>query len=274
MLIDAHVHIFPPEFIARRQQLAEEEPDFALLYANEQSPMRDGGQLLRDMRGVDRAWVVGFNWRLQKNAVCHNDYLLRMAQAHPGKLRCLAGFHPSAPWAAAEASRALQNGMHGLGELAFYHSDLNLDELAPLCNLCATHNAPLMLHINEPIGTHYAGKAPMGLTLTYQLVKQHPGCKFVLSHLGGGIFFYQTLKAREVALALQNVWLDTAASPFVYQPLALKLAVQLMGREKILLASDYPLLGWERTRQLLLQAELGPQELDMVCGLNAAQLIT
>lgn len=272
MLIDAHAHIFPPRFIAERKRLVEKEPYFALLYADPGSPMADHEQLLghMDTHAIDQAWVVGFSWHNQENAVVHNNYLLEAARAHPSRLCAFGGMWPSAPWARQEAERVLASGIHGLGELAFYDSDLNLESLFPLCRLCQHYNVPLMLHVNEPIGKHYAGKAPMGLASIYQLMAQRGQCRLILSHLGGGVFFYKTLKAAQVRTAMQNVWLDIAAAPFLYQPLALKLAVDLMGADKILLGSDYPLLNIERTRRLLLEADLGPQEMELICAGNAA----
>lgn len=276
MLLDAHVHIFPPEFIARREQLAAEEPFFALLYADPKSPMQSHEGLLQDMRagGIDRAWVVGFSWQLEKNARAHNDYLLRTAQEHPEKLRAFAGLWAKAGWAHKEAKRVLEMGINGLGELAFYDQDLHLSSLSPLCNLCAAYNVPLMLHVNEPLGKIYAGKAPMGLGRSFQLLEQHPRCRIILSHMGGGIFFYKTLVPRQVGNAFANLWLDTAATPFLYQPRALKLAVELLGADRVLLGSDYPLLSLKRTLSLVERAGLSEAEMNMVCGQAAMELVS
>jgi predicted TIM-barrel fold metal-dependent hydrolase len=237
--------------------------------------MSDGPQLLRhlDSARIERAWVVGFSWRQEANAKAHNDYLRDMAQTFPDRLRWLAGMWPAAPWALAEAKRVMLNGSHGLGELAFYDRDLRLPPLNRLCRLCQEYDAPLMLHVNEPVGENYPGKAPMGLSRTYEFLRMNPRGKIILAHLGGGIFFYKLLKSAQARKVMDNVWLDLAASPYLYQPQALRLAVQLMGAEKILLGSDYPLLTLARTQGLLSQAGLSPEDFAMVSGQAANTLI-
>ena len=136
--------------------------------------------------------------------------------------------HPPAGWALHEAERCLAAGLHGLGELAFYDTDLDNASLDPVCRLCAEADRPLLLHTNEPVGHQYPGKAPMTLAALYALVGAHPATRLVLAHMGGGLFFYSLMK-KEVSQVLANVWLDTAAAPFLYRPRAYALAVELLG---------------------------------------------
>ena len=223
---------------------------------------------------MDVSWVVGFPWIKGENARLHNDYLRQAIQAHPTRLKGLACVHPPMDWARGEAERSLAMGLHGLGELAFYDCDVDPDSLGPLCDLAAEADVPLLLHTNEPVGHQYPGKAPMTLAALYKLVTSHPATKLVLAHMGGGLFFFAALK-REVSDVLANVWLDTAAAPFLYKPRAYGLAVELMGPDKLLLGSDYPLLPVSRYQRELSSPEAGlsPTELEMVLGLNASRLI-
>jgi len=45
-----------------------------------------------------------------------------------------------------------------------------------------------------------------------------------------------------VKAALKNVYFDTAASPYLYTPQVYGQVAQLVGAEKILFGSDYPLI--------------------------------
>ena len=272
MLIDVHAHIFPPAFIQNRRALAQQEPFFALMYADLKSPMAHHEQLLDTMQSgqVDASWAVGFTWQEEKNAVAHNDYLISLASEK--RLYCLGAIWAKAPWALAEARRILMAGLRGLGELGFYQSDIDVEALSPFCRLCADFNVPLMLHVNEPVGAAYAGKAPMELTRIYRLIKENPATKFILSHLGGGLFFYLLLK-KEVRDIMANVWLDSAAAPYLYESRALKMAVELMGADKVLLGSDYPLLSPARHLAQMRDAGLSEDELALVCGRNAGKLM-
>lgn len=276
MIVDAHTHIFPPRVLANRERFLEGEPFFAGIYSDPKAPLVDAQGLIRamDADAVDISWALGFPWVRAENARMHNDYLAQAQTESSGRLRGLACVHPPADWAQAEAERALGLGLSGLGELAFYDSDLDLDALAPLCALCAEADAPLLLHTNEPVGHKYPGKAPMTLAALYALVRRHPETKLVLAHMAGGLFFYSLLK-KEVSQALRNVWIDTAAAPFLYQPRAYGLAVELLGADKVLLGSDYPLLPVSRYQREMQdpRAGLGDGALEMVMGRAALELI-
>lgn len=115
----------------------------------------------------------------------------------------------------------------------------------------------------------------MTLVALYKLVTEHCHTKLILAHMGAGLFFYACLK-REVSQALANVWLDTAAAPFLYRPRAYALALELMGDDKVLMGSDYPLLPVSRYRRELSDpsAGLSARQMEMVMGRNAAYLIS
>jgi predicted TIM-barrel fold metal-dependent hydrolase len=274
MIIDVHTHIFPPEVVDNRERFLPGEPAFASIYSDPKAPMVTAQGLLgaMDEEKIDQAWAVGFPWVKEANARLHNEYLASVVKEYPERLRGLGCVHPVAAWAQVEAARCLNMGLHGLGEIAFYSTDLNIKALAPLCDLCALADKPLLLHTNEPVGHRYPGKAPMTLAMLYGLIRAHPRTKLVLAHMAGGLFFYTLLK-KEMSTALRNVWLDTAAAPFLYQPKAYALAVELMGVEKVLLGSDYPLLPVSRYRKELAEAGLSQSEMEAVMGENAARLI-
>jgi hypothetical protein len=274
MLVDAHTHIFPPQVVAERGRFLAGEPAFAAIYADVKAPMvtAEGLVAAMDGDGVGVSWALGFPWRQEAHARLHNDYLARALEDHPGRLRALGCLAVGQPWARAEAERALGLGLHGLGELACYDSDLDLNGLAPLCRLCAEADVPLLLHTNEPVGHAYPGKSPMTLAALYALLKAHPRTKLVLAHMAGGLFFYATLK-KEASQVLANAWLDTAAAPFLYRPRVYALAVELLGAQKVLLGSDYPLLPVSRYQRELAQANLAEDDLRLVLGQAAARLL-
>ena len=274
MIIDAHTHIFPPEVVEQRERFLDGEPAFAAIYQDPKAHMVTAEGLIQamDQGGVDVSWALGFPWVKEENSRLHNDYLAKAVKESNNRLRGLACVHAPAGWAYGEADRALSLGLSGLGELAFYDSDLDVEALTPLCRLAAEAGKPLLLHTNEPVGHKYPGKSPMTLASLYALIRQNPKTRLVLAHMGGGIFFYASLK-KEVGQALANVWLDIAAAPFLYRPGAYKMAVDLMGPDKLLLGSDYPLLPVSRYQKELAQAGLSPEQLDRIMSLSAAKVI-
>ena len=129
-----------------------------------------------------------------------------------------------------------------------------------------------MIHTNEPVGHIYPGKTPNTMSQIYTLVKRFPDNKIVLAHWGGGIFLYNILK-KEVKESLKNVYFDTAASPFLYDPEIYRLAIQLVGPDKILFGSDFPLIKPARYFKEMQEAGLSKVEMDSICGKNAASLL-
>ncbi|MFH0726404.1 MAG: amidohydrolase family protein [Pseudomonadota bacterium] len=277
MIIDFHTHIFPKDIRENREAYFQNEPEFKLLYDSPKSKLVGADEIIgaMDENGVDISVVFGFPWHQSKNFKKNNDYILDAVSRYPERLIgfcCVDPFHVEA---SSEAIRCFSGGLRGIGELAFYQSGFDektLAHLAPLMALCREINAPILIHTNEPIGHLYPGKAPVRLSEVYELVKRFPENRIVLAHWGGGIFFYNLLK-KEVKTAFANIYFDTAASPFLYDPRIYEIAVRIVGAEKILFGSDYPLLPPLRYFDALRPLDLTSEDRKKIRGLNAAGLL-
>jgi predicted TIM-barrel fold metal-dependent hydrolase len=277
MIIDFHTHIFPQEIRHKRESFFSGERAFKLLYESPKSKLVGAESLIEsmDQYGVDHAVVFGFPWQSMEICRRHNDYILKAVHRNPHRLSGFGCVDPFGTGAAKEVERCLGAGLKGVGELAFYRSGIDeasLDRLTPIMALCQTKQLPVMIHTNEPVGHHYPGKTPNTLHQIYQLAKRFPDNRIVLAHWGGGIFFYQLLK-KEVRQSLQNIYYDTAASPFLYRPDIWCLASALAGADKILLGTDYPLLGPQRYLKEIDACGLGAAERAKIVGGNAALLL-
>jgi predicted TIM-barrel fold metal-dependent hydrolase len=69
------------------------------------------------------------------------------------------------------------------------------------------------------------------------------------------------------------VYYDTAASPFLYDSRIYRYAKDLVGMDKVLLGTDYPLLKPQRYRREMAEAGLDREDVNRICGLNAARLL-
>jgi predicted TIM-barrel fold metal-dependent hydrolase len=277
MIIDFHTHIFPPVIRSDRDAYFPAEPAFKLLYDSPKARQIGAADMVAamDQNGVDKAVVFGFPWQQAELFRAHNDYVMEAVSRYPDRLIGFGCFDPAHPEAAAEAQRCLENGLPGIGELAVYRAGLDamlLDHLAPVMDLCRIRRVPVLIHTNEPVGHSYPGKTPNTLSQIYALVKRFPENRIVLGHWGGGLFFYCLLK-KEVIDSLRNVYYDTAASPYLYQPEIYATAVRLAGAEKILLGSDYPLIRPGRYVEEMAAAGLPPAVIDRICGTNARDLL-
>ncbi len=276
-MIDIHTHIFPPEIVQRRQDFFADEPAFRWLYEAPQARLATAEELLTAMEeeGMAQAVVFGFPWRRLSTMRRHNDYILEAQHRYPRHLIGFACVNALESGAAGEVERCLAAGCRGVGELAFYQEGLGSDiltALAPIADLCQGYGVPLLLHTNEPVGHTYPGKSPMQLGDLYKLIQAFPDLTIILAHWGGGLFFYQLMK-KEVADVLRHVYFDTAASPYLYRPEIYRLAVDIMGPEKILFGSDFPLLRPNRYLVEMAAGGLSPEQQRLITAENARQML-
>jgi hypothetical protein len=277
MIIDFHTHLFPESICSSRSACCDSEPAFEMLYRSPKSRLVSAPALLAamDENGVDKSVVFGFPWQSSELFRRHNDFVMEMVQRYPDRLIGFGCFDPSSREAAHEAERCLDGGLAGIGELAFYRSGIeteSIEQLAPVMDLCRERGRPVLIHTNEPVGHDYPGKTPNTLAQIYRMVGRFPENTIVLAHWGGGLLFFNVLK-KEVKGRLKNVYFDTAASPFLYDPGIYPLAVQLVGVDKILFGSDYPLLAPRRYFVEMDAAGLSGPERERICGANAGRLL-
>lgn len=277
MIIDFHTHLFPPAFREQRDQLVHEDPAFQSIYSSPDAKLASAEDLIRSMDedGVQRSVVFGFPWEKPELYASHNDYILESIHRYPDRLTGFCAFSPRSSGGAREAERCLSQGLSGVGELAVYGSGLTSEvvkALEDVMEVCSRTDVPLLLHTNEPVGHAYPGKTPNTLRQIYDFVRAYPSNRIVLAHWGGGLLFYGLMK-REVREALKNVWFDTAASPFLYTPDIYRIAGEIVGFEKILFGSDYPLIRPARYFKEMASAGLPSEQMNQIKGLNAARLL-
>jgi uncharacterized protein len=277
-IIDIHTHIFPPEICRDRNSFFSGEPAFELLYRDEEkAPLSTAGGLIKamDRDGIQASVTFGFPWRQPALVRRSNDYVLEAMARFPERLLGFACLNPELPDAIEEGERCLKAGMKGLGELALY-SPLTGgpwgERMGPLVDLATKREVPVLLHINEPVGHQYPGKGHQPFWEVYDLIKAYPNTCMILAHWGGGLWWYQLMK-REVKKVLANTYFDTATSPFLYRPEIYEFAVKIIGREKILYGSDYPLLGLDRYLKELDQAGLTPEQKAAILGGNSQRVL-
>ena len=265
MIIDGLTHILPPYFIENRDDAATRDTTFRELFANPKTRIAQAEHLIEEMdrSEVQRSVIAGFGWTDQDLAKRSNEYLLESATRHPDILIPLCSVNPLWPDDAAtfEADRCLNAGAVGIGEL---HADTQGWANAPLhiiqdiMSVAKQHNAIITLHASEPLGHTYPGKGTMTPEKLVNLAITYPDNRFVFSHFGGGLPFYALMP--EVRDSLKNVWFDSAASPFLYQPRIYASAINAVGPSRVMFASDFPLLGQRRALKHLRNAGLSAED--------------
>ncbi|HSW57654.1 MAG TPA: amidohydrolase family protein, partial [Dehalococcoidales bacterium] len=120
-------------------------------------------------------------------------------------------------------------------------------------------------------GHLYPGKGDTTPELIYPFILAYPELRLVCSHWGGGLPFYALMP--EVSKTLQNVYFDCAASPYLYRPQIYPQVASLVGAERILFGSDYPLLKPERVVKEIQGSGLGAEAVNQILSLNARKLL-
>jgi uncharacterized protein len=271
-VIDAHTHLFPPDIIKARDKIAASDLRFSLLYANPKARMADETELTRYMteEQIDRAVITAFPFKDKELITACNDYVLDMAGCNPKLIPFAMVDVESGSFALTEAARCFRLGARGIGELAFYESGFGEKErkgLDMLADYAQENGLSLMIHVNEQIGHAYHGKTKMDFQELVTFVETHPTLVTILSHLGGGICFYEFMP--EIKKAFARVYYDLAAVPLLYTKEIYGFVTQCMP-DKVLFGSDYPLLSYKRyARDMGLLEEEGRQKL---LHLNARHL--
>jgi len=156
--------------------------------------------------------------------------------------------------AAQETQRCLELGASGIGELNADAQGFDIAEpavLAAVAEVLIAAGGPVLLHSSEPVGRHYPGKGTATPDRLVTFLTAYPDLAVVLAHWGGGLPFYELMP--EVRKVTRNVTYDTAASSYLFQPAVFRTVLDIVGRERVLWASDHPVLGMgrflERTRR-------------------------
>lgn len=273
MVVDCHCHIVPPEMARDPAAFAERDPHFAMMCGTKNAKFLTGQDLLRDMRsdGVDRAVAFGFAFTDCGVSRMQNDHALDVASANPGKVIAMAVLDPESPGALAEAERCLSEGAAGVGEIfpAGHGFDLAGPGMRRLAGLCREANAPLLIHVSELLGHEYPGKGDVGPLAAYRFALDNPGLTVVFAHLGGGLPFYAAMP--EIR-ALENVYYDNAAQPFLYKPNVYQGLKAMGSLDKIILGSDYPLISCKRYIRELESSGLSADDRLLILDENAKRV--
>ena len=277
MIIDFHVHVMPPQIKQDRSRCVETDPAFASIYADNKIKIATAEDLIEnmDIDGVDISVIVNYGWSTHALCVATNDYIMESVARYPERL---IGFGAVADYnsekSLSEIERCARGGLRGIGELrpdaqppGFEHKEA----LEPFAASLRRHKLILMTHSSEPVGHIYPGKGTARPGMLYKFAASFPDITMVCAHWGGGLPFYALMP--EVKAALANTYFDTAISPFLYRPEIYRLASQLVGAEKILLGSDFPVMTPGRILKEIKAAYLTKEDEQKILSGNARRLL-
>jgi len=277
MIIDFHTHVFSPQIRKNRNKYIDSDPCFAILYSDSKAKLATADELVASMdeAGVDMSVIVNIGWTTHELCVETNDYILESIARYPNRLIGFCAVQPRSYDAAiAEIERCARGGIKGIGEL---RPDTQLFDLTdkelmkPFVELLMKYKLILLSHASEPVGHNYPGKGSITPDMLYPFIENFPDLTMVCAHWGGGLPFYALMP--EVKKAMSNVYFDTAASPFLYNPQVYTQVIQLVGGDKILFGSDYPLLTQSRLLDEIRSLDIPDETKSLILSGNAQRLL-
>jgi predicted TIM-barrel fold metal-dependent hydrolase len=194
---------------------------------------------------------------------------------YPNRIAWLAITSPASGNDSATAlADAFETGASGAGELNADAQGFDLADpagLESLAEVCIVHNKAAMFHVSEPVGHDYPGKGTSTPDKLLRLLAAFPDLRVVAAQWGGGMPIYELMP--EVRTAAVNLAYDSAASTYLYDHKIFESTVGLVGEDKVLFASDFPVL---RQGPLLAQAAnrswASPEVMTKILGDNAVRV--
>ncbi len=241
--IDAHVHAFAVEQRDRRVAIADADPTFAEMYGDPAAAMATPGDVVAavEKAGFDGAVVAGFAFASAVEIGHQNRALQELAG--DSRFACLATVNPARDGWRDEAEAAL-SWAAGFGELRPWNQ--GWDPVGPaghaLCELAEGHAAVLHWHVSEEFGHEYPGKrGGISARELWKLAMAHPRTRMVAAHQGAELAW--AMRMPEVRESLLSISFDTAATTLLYDQESVLRLIDVVGAERVLFGSDFPLLG-------------------------------
>jgi uncharacterized protein len=275
MIIDCHTHVFPPRIKENRAEYVGRDICFAALYGNPRARIITVDELIiaMDEAGIAMSVIAGIGWTTPELCAESNDYIMAAVARYPERLIGFGAVPPLSPQAIPEIERCARGGLRGIGEIRPDVQQINLADtnaLAPFTGAMIKNNLVLLTHASEPVGHAYPGKGEVTPQQLYPFITAFPDLKIVCAHWGGGLPFYALMP--EVKRALGNVYFDSAASPLLYSPTVYREVINLLGADRILFGSDFPLLLYNRALREIDGLGLSETQQEFILSGNARRL--
>ena len=277
MIIDFHTHVFPPQMRENRERYVDRDPLFARIYASPKARIASCDDLMAKMdeEGIERAVVMNANWSSLELVKETNDYILESIARHPKRLVGFCSLPPTSDdEKIAELERCIRAGVRGIGEMRPEFQGLDKGDepvLDPIFKIAVKHKLMLCIHASEPVGHDYPGKYTFTPEKIYKLIMRYPDLTMILAHWGGGLPFYALMQ--EVKTAMKNTYVDTSASPYLYTAAIFTHVSRIIGADRILFGSDFPLMPPSKVLKQMNSVELSENEKSLILHGNAERLL-
>ena len=291
MIVDAHTHRYPEEVLEDPQSFAQlhKEWHWLELVSSDNKKSLQGWssreKMIADMdkSEVERAVLLGWYWENPETCELQNQWCSQWIARDPERFIGFFSLHPELQNPIESLKRSMDLGFLGIGECHpwLQGASIQNENWMKCMEFAAAEGWPVTFHVTEPVGHDYPGRVQTPFEEFLWLARQLPELKIILAHAGGLFPFYElNPKIRPV---LKNVHYDLAACPLLYDPEIYRKLIDVVGVEKILWGTDYPLRIFPARQKepdfisfknfVLEEAELSESERDAIFGNNLLALL-
>lgn len=266
MIIDFHAHAFPEKIAARTIEALIANTARITDY-----PMRNhtdgtarGLIEIEKAAGVDLAVVLPIVTH-PKQTETVNRVAKETNEANCG-LYSFGSLHPADTDALLWVDRLAEQGFKGI-KLHPEFQNFYADEAIKVYRRAAHHGMTVILHAGRDIG--YSPPVKTTPDMLLRVIDRVPELKLVAAHLGGWKMW------DEVAAKLVGtpIYFDTAFIADFIEPALARDIINAHGAEKVLFGSDAPWEDPAKTLDFLRSLDIDANEMQKICGDNAAKLI-
>ncbi|MGM0664509.1 MAG: amidohydrolase family protein [Thermodesulfobacteriota bacterium] len=266
-VVDAHVHVFPDHLSASIQGWFDRH-GWPIRYRLKAG---DVASFLLS-RGVGRVVIMCYAHRPGVSRSL-NRFMASIAGRDP-RIIALGTVFPGEAGVREILKEAFYLGLAGVKLHAHVQCiPVDAPETHEVAVLCEEHNKPLVLHAGrEPRSPAYACDPHeiCGARRVRRLIKDHPGLKLCVPHLGMDEYDAHCRLIEEY----DNLWLDTTMALAGYFPGAPAPPLKSFRSDRVLYGTDFPNLpyAWDRELRRLIQWGLADRDLALILGENALRL--
>ena len=291
MIVDAHTHRYPEEVLEDPQSFAQlhKEWHWLELVSSDNKKSLQGWssreKMIADMdkSEVERAVLLGWYWENPETCELQNQWCSQWIARDPDRFIGFFSLHPELQNPIESLKRSMDLGFLGIGECHpwLQGASMQNENWMKCMEFAAAEGWPVSFHVTEPVGHDYPGRVQTPFEEFLWLARQLPELKIILAHAGGLFPFYELNP--KIRPELKNVHYDLAACPLLYDPEIYRKLIDVVGVEKILWGTDYPLRIFPARQKepdfitfknlVLEEAELSESERDAIFGNNLLALL-
>jgi predicted TIM-barrel fold metal-dependent hydrolase len=261
--------------VNNRDKYISEDPLFKLLYSDKKAKLATTDDLISNMnsQNIQKSVILNIAWSDTELCKITNDYILESIARFPDRLIGFCMVKLDSPETAIpELERCKNAGVKGVGEVRPDRGMLTDDNHTnQIVDYMIKQKLILLTHTSEPVGHLYPGKGNITPEALFPFIQNHTGLKIVCAHWGGGLPFYSMMP--KVQQHFKDLYFDSAASPFLYDPKVFTQVANLVGTDKVLFGSDYPLLLPGRLLDEIDSQNLSAKDKKLISGENAMNLL-